>query len=329
MADHDLFLEIMADQIEWLKSCQVYSPGNRAHGVLCLDPGKNRAVPYFSNFAALALLEDPSAYAFVERYLDWYILNLEENGTMRDYYFEEDLRVKTGRPDSEDAYAGTFLFLVGSYLKKTSRASWFTVNLARLKKIARAITSLQCRDGLTFARADHRVKYLMDNCEAYRGLSDFAELLAGIGDPEAQFFRLRAEMIASGIERELWDSRRMFYRPQKKCFFRFRTRWHVFYPDAVCQVFPVLYGLVAPESARGIRLYKELNVHHPDLVCRRPPDYPWMLLGYCACLCNDFSRARAKALFSREAYVLPRSDFWYCLEAAYLVLTCALLLAGT
>lgn len=325
MTEQKILAEIMAGQLEWLKNCQVNGADSRARGVICLDPGKSRAVPYFSNFAALALLEDPAAYPLVERYLDWYLINLEENGTVLDYYFDEDLSFRKTRPDSEDAYAATFLSLVSRYHEKTGRTSWVAGNLKKLKKVARVITRLQCRDGLTFARADHRVKYLMDNCEAWRGLVDFAGLLERLGDPEMIFFRTKARKIADGIEKELWNPRRLSYRPRKRYFLKPRANWRVFYPDAACQIFPVLNGLIRPESARGVHLYARLNACHPDWVRRRPPDYPWMLLGYCACLYGDFARARAQVRSAWEAYILPRSEFWYCLEAAFMVMICALL----
>jgi hypothetical protein len=60
-------------------------------------------------------------------------------------------------------------------------------------------------DGLTYALASHKVKYLMDNCEAYRGLEDFGKLLDSLGSGEAPHYRARAKSIAAGIERMLWN----------------------------------------------------------------------------------------------------------------------------
>jgi hypothetical protein len=316
----------MDAQISWLKSCQILSPGNRADGAITRYPDQGWVTPYFSNSAAMAILEDPSSYPLVERYLDWYIRNLKNNGTILDYHYDQDLNSKTARPDSEDAYAGTFLSLVRLYHKKTGQAQWVEKNLPGLKKVGRSIINLMDRDGLTFALASYRVKYLMDNCEAYRGMADFAELLGALGDPEAPYFKKKAEAIAHGIESALWNPRGRYYYPSKTGWFRPGVNLKKFYPDATCQVFPVLYGVLEPDSGRGARLYKIFNEYQPDWVTIKPPDYPWVILGYYACLHGDYGRAYEKLRHVRKAYIDTGSGNWFCAEAAFFVLTCARLI---
>jgi hypothetical protein len=92
----------MAFQISWLKSCQILSPGSSADGAICRYPDQGWVMPYFANSAAMALLEDVNARPLVERYLNWYLSNLEDNGTIKDYHYDEDLSAKKATPDSED-----------------------------------------------------------------------------------------------------------------------------------------------------------------------------------------------------------------------------------
>lgn len=316
----------MVAQIYWIKSCQILSPGNKADGAITRYPDQGGVMPYFSNFAAMAMLEEPSCYPFVERYLDWYLRNLESNGTIRDYSYDEKLNSTTSKPDSEDAYAGTFLSLAVLYHKKAGQTNWIRRNLADLKKVARSIINLMDRDGLTFALAGYRVKYLMDNCEAYRGLADFAELLVYLGDREASYYKARAEAIAAGIERFLWNPLNFYYHPSKTGWIRPGVNLKKFYPDAACQVFPVLYGLIEPGTDRGARLYKIFNDNQTNWVTIKPPDYPWMILGLYACLHGDYSRAYEKVRYARESYIDTKSGNWFCAEAAFFVLTCAKLL---
>lgn len=316
----------MAVQIHWLQSCQIKSPGSSADGAITRYPDQGWVMPYFSNFAAMAILEDAACYPPVERYLDWYLRNLEDNGTIRDYHYDENLNAKTASPDSEDAYAGTYLSLVNIYRKKTGRTQWVRKNLAGLKKVASSMINLMDRDGLTYALARYRVKYLMDNCEVYRGMADFTELLDDIGDLEAPYFRTKAEAIANGIQRVLWNPRGGHYYPSKTGWLRPRVNLKKFYPDASCQVFPVLYGLITAESDRGTRLYKLFNENHPDWVHIKPPDYPWVILGYYACLHGDQQKAYEKLRYVREAYIDTGSGNWFCAEAAFFVLTCSRLL---
>ncbi|MBE3588352.1 MAG: hypothetical protein IMW93_07345 [Thermoanaerobacteraceae bacterium] len=319
----------MMTQIQWLKSCQILNRGNRADGAIALNPDRGRVTPYFANFAAMAMLEDPSAFELVERYLDWYLRHLKDDGTIPDCHYDRELNIKTTRPDSEDAYAGTYLSLVARYHRKTARTGWIQKNLPALKRVARVITRLMDRDGLTFALADYRVKYLMDNCEAYRGLADFAALLHTMGDREAPQFQAAARAIAAGVEKALWNRRRSCYHPWKGGWLKARIDLHTFYPDATCQLFPAIHGLIEPASERAVDLYVLFNRHQPDWVTIEPPAYPWMLLAYAACLHGDYTSAWIKIRHAREAYIASRSEYWYCAEAAFFVLTCALLLART
>ncbi len=316
----------MAAQVSWLKSCQVLSPGNSADGAITRYPDQGWVTPYFSNFAALALLEAPACHLPVERYLNWYLRHIEENGTILDYHYDEQLHAETSRPDSEDAYAGTYLMLAARYLEKTGQTRWAVENLPGLKKVARSITRLIDRDGLTFALTGYKVKYLMDNCEVYRGLADFAQLLEHLGDNEAGYFKNSAKTVAGGIERSLWNSRGRYYHPSKTSWLKPRVKLKRFYPDAACQPFPVLYGLIEPDSKRAAHLYQAFNDNHPDWGIIKPPDYPWMILGYYACLHGDYRRAYEKLRFARNEYIGAGSGNWFCAETAFFVLTCAKLL---
>ncbi|OPY56873.1 MAG: hypothetical protein A4E55_01904 [Pelotomaculum sp. PtaU1.Bin035] len=316
----------MEGQLNWLKSCQILNPGSSADGAIRKYPDQGWIMPYFSNFTAMAMLEDPSSGPLVERYLDWYLLNLEKNGTILDYHYDEKMNSTTAGPDSEDSYAGTYLSLACAYHYRTGQTGWVNKNLPRLKKVARAIINLIDRDGLTFALASYRVKYLMDNCETYRGLRDFANLLRHIGDQETSHFQAGADAIANGIERALWNPRDRYYHASKTGWFRPRVNMKKFYPDATCQVFPVLYGLIKPDSGRAARIFKTFNDSHPDWVHIKPPDFPWMILGYYACLHGDYRRAYEKIRTAVEVYIAPKSGSWYCAEAAFFVMICALLI---
>lgn len=316
----------MAAQLYWLKSCQLLKPGNPADGAITRYPDQGWITPYFSNFAAMAMLAEPSFYLTVERYLDWYLRNLEENGTILDYHYDDNFDFKTALPDSEDAYAGTLLSLAFNYHQKTGRTDWIRENLPNLKKVAQAIINLMDRDGLTFASAAYRVKYLMDNCETYRGLADFAALLEHIGEQEARYYKVKAEAIARGIEKVLLHRFLNYYHPSKTGWIKPGINLKRFYPDAACQAFPVLYGLIEPGSGRGARLYNIFNEHHGNWVTIEPPDYPWMILGLYACLHGDYSKAYEKIRHARKAYIDTGSGNWFCAESAFFVLTCARLI---
>ncbi|MGB9887130.1 MAG: hypothetical protein ACPLRW_09045 [Moorellales bacterium] len=318
--------ECMAAQLSWLISCQIVRPGTDADGAIALRPGSGRVNPYFANFAALALLEDPLGFPAVERYLEWYRRHLRKDGTIPDYHYQPDRPPRPSAPDSEDAYAGTYLSLVARYHRRTGRTDWLRAHLPEVKRVAGVIVRLMDRDGLTFARADHPVKFLMDNCEVYRGLADLAQTQELLGDAEAGRFWSLARQVAAGVEKTLWDRRRGCYCPAVAAGFAARANWRRFYPDAACQLFPALYDLIPADSRRAARLYARFNRYHPGWVGLKPPDYPWMLLAYCAGLHGDSGRALEKLWQAWEAYVVPGSESWHCAEAAFFVRTATYLL---
>jgi len=319
-------------QISWLRNCQILCPGSTADGAIKRYPNVAWITPYFANFAAAALLEDPKSIPLVRRYLDWYIRHLEPDGTVYDYQYEGNdwgngrNCVKKVPPDSEDAYAGTFLSLVCLYCQKSGDYKWAAENLPFLFKISQVITSLTDGDGLTFALAKYRVKYLMDNCEAWRGLYDFSQLLFSLGDQRAEHFKKQAGLLAAGVEKYLWNARRRCYHPAKIGFFKSPVNLKIFYPDAVAQLFPALYGLIDPGSQRALSLYQVFNAHQPGWVTITPPDYPWVLLAYCACLHGDQKSALQKLNYVQKSYIENNSSYWFCSEAAFFVLTAAKLL---
>jgi len=319
-------------QISWLKSCQILCPGSTADGAIKRYPNQGWVTPYFANFAAAAILQDPPSRPLVRRYLDWYIHHLEPDGTIHDYHYgsndsnQGENPAKKALPDSEDAYAGTFLSLVLLYCQKSGDYNWAVGNLPALFKVSQVITNLLDGDGLTFALAKYRVKYLMDNCEAWRGLVDFSKLLSTLGDHRAARYRQLAGALAAGVEKNLWNARKLCYHPAKTGVFRLPVNLKKFYPDAVGQLYPALYGLIEPGSPRGSSLYKLFNKYQPGWIKILPPDYPWVLLAYCSYLHGDEKSALEKLLFVQKSYIDPHSGCWYCGEAAFFVLTAARLL---
>jgi hypothetical protein len=313
-------------QVDWLLQCQIVFPGHQADGAIKKRPNQDWIIPYFSNFAAMALLQEPSAYQPVRQYLDWYLRHLEDDGTILDCRYDAKLNRQTKTPDSEDAYAGTYLSLAALYQKRTGDTRWVRDNLPGLKKTARVIIHLMDHDGLTYARSGHKVKYLMDNCEACKGLLDFAGLLQNLGDGDAAYFKDYARKIAGGIERNLWNPFARCYHPAKTGWFNTGLNLSKFYPDAACQIFPVLHGLLKPGSGKGTRLYRMLNESHPGWVGFQPPHFPWTVLGYCAGLYGDYRRAYEKIRLDRENYIETGSGNWFCAEAAFFILTCTVLI---
>ena len=162
-------------------------------------------VPYFSNFAAIALLAayevrpNPKDLDRVERWLTWYARNQEADGTIYDRSGSVSAYKSNGKRDSTDSYAATFLMTAWRYKKACNkRPSDEIVNAAR--RAVTAIDAVMQADGLTIAKPDYPIKYLMDNIEVYQGLIEGALFFDSVDmKEEAQKARRMASRTAESL----------------------------------------------------------------------------------------------------------------------------------
>lgn len=72
--------------------------------------------------------------AKVKKYLEWYIANLNADGTIYDHHLDtSDTVVSNLTADSTDSYAATYLSLVKSYLDASGDRGWVSGQLQQLK----------------------------------------------------------------------------------------------------------------------------------------------------------------------------------------------------
>ncbi len=304
---------------ELLLRCQLPS------GAIAVDLSGERIVPYFGNLAAMALVERrPSD---VKEYMAWYLAHLNSpdrwglEGTIYDYAVGRDgVEKPTLTYDSADSYAATFLTLAYTYYAKTGDGEFVYENLDALRTIASVVFQLQDTDGLVWANAARREKYLMDNAENYRGLADYARLLAAVGRrDEANAARQAADRIAQGITGRMWNEDRgnfdwaiydLRLGGRRVAEVWRQSSWPKWYPDAVAQVFPIVYGIVSPSDPRAVSLYENLNEWHPGWVEQAKDDpRPWAILGYAAALVGDTDRAKAFVRATVQAYLAAESPY--------------------
>ncbi len=251
-----------------------------------------RVCPYFSAFAGLALLLRPGQYAgAVRRYVEWHLGRLNTaradyngvDGTIYDYVIalpsadgmphETIMTGKGGKPyyDSTDAYAALFLMLARAYHTAAGDGAYLRANGGALVRVYRAMCATM-DGGLSNAKPDWPVKYLMDNSEVMAGLSAAEALFRALGTQTGggPFAGLpgecaaRRERIAEEMERRLWDERAGVYRVGIDARGRpvpAAVNLRRFYPDAMAQLFAIMMGVIPPESARARRLYAEVNRH--------------------------------------------------------------------
>jgi hypothetical protein len=138
-----------------------------------------------------------------------------------------------------------------------------------VRNLADIVLNLQQADGLCWAKADYRVKYLEDNSEVFAGLSDLAKLESEVFDdaPRAASYRLAAGRIQRGILDQLYDPKAgLFLVAKFENGQRPPANLDKWYPDTQAQLWPLLFGVVAADDAATRAVIPAVNRHWNGLV---------------------------------------------------------------
>jgi len=302
-------------EAEWLRSCQVPPPHPGA-GALCMTPARGRCVPYFANLALTAALAVPGMLPATAAYLNWYLAHTRPDGSMDDWFFDARRTWTHGRRDSVDSYAATFLTLAQRYSAMAGPA-WAQAHLPALRRIAGAIERLRSGNGLTWARRTWPVQFTMDNSEVHRGLSDWSDLLAALGEP-AGTARAQAERTRQAVLALLWDARRQaFYYARLPLGAHAGPNW-TRWVEAAVQQSPLLSGVIPPDDLRARVLYLRLCLAFPAWELGETGDpFPWLILGRAAAALGDRARVQRLLAYAEAHFMGGESGYWYCGEAGH------------
>lgn len=346
-----MYRKIATEEAAWLASLQI------ENGALLMTRGPNGNFtmnPYFADFAALALLgAGETYYENVRRYMDWHFDHLNTaqtdyngvDGTIYDYtvtlsngkLVSEEISINAeGKKsyDSTDSYAATFLCVVAKYYEKTGDLAYLQDNSQDLQRLLNPIRQTMDK-GLTFAKPDYRIKYLMDNCEVYEGLVAAEKLYTALG-----LFELSDEaanlkkQVFDAIEEHMWKEAEGYYEValgvNNDSAYAFT--WTNFYPCATAQLFPISCGLLAPTDPRSVYLYNQFNAYFSTGERKAtweemstPDTFYWGSLAYTAALMGDNARLEKYMtlylkIMNRHAYPLYNADAARVCMAAQLML---------
>lgn len=308
--------------------------------------------PYFADFAALALLDNPEEYADeVKAYADWHFAHLNDknddyngvDGTIYDYKItvadgkvtEETVTETDGvkHYDSTDSYAATFLMVLKKYYKNTGDKEYIISHGEDIERIANAMLSTMHK-GLTFAKPDYEVKYLMDNSEVYEGLQcaiDLFELLVTENDSSYETVLKRCKnasgKLTDAFEDDLWNADANHYKSgvfrDGKAISDFS--WDEYYPCATAQLFPIIHGVIKPDTKRANQLYDKFcesyDWHKLDI----PSEFCWGSNVLAAAMMNDAERVVSymtafSEKYQSHEYPLYNADSARVSMAAYILL---------
>lgn len=253
--------------------------------------------PYFANLAAIGWLKDNTTNRIpqVENWMSWYLahLNWPDNqgiyGTIYNYTVSNGIETSNNSYDSADAYAATFLALAAALWNTGDPGAQSfikdTVGKYDLDVVGNVITNLQQSNGLVEAMPSYPLQYLMDNCEDYRGLLDFAALAKQAwGDTSTQsWYNAHASGIQSGIQNTLYIASTKLYYPYAGSP---PPNLKTFYPDAVSQLWPAVNGVVSGSQANNS--YAKFKSAWPGWTTlsfdTSSDPFPWCAVSYAAYL---------------------------------------------
>jgi hypothetical protein len=232
--------------------------------------------PYIVSILALNDIEHNRRYNEVKEFISWYFSKLNYpdqhglTGTIYDYVARDGLKHPTGQYDSVDGYAGMFLHLIYRYAKKTGDIELIQHNWSKVEDIAYLIAYLQDNDGLTRALLTTQVKYLMDNGEAYGGLTAYLELLKMTGKDDSSYHQEIRDNIKDGIFTQLYDQEAEMFAWATVDGIASRSSWDRLYPDAYAQLFPIYFEILSDHSRIRDHLWQAFNQKYGD----KTADFP-------------------------------------------------------
>lgn len=219
-------------------------------------------IPYEINLYGTYVFHNSLNWRDVEQYILWYFdhLNYPDKhgltGSIYDYTLDGMGReTSTETYDSVDAYAATFIMLLHAYYQKVGNRKILNYYRKEIKDVAYLMIYLKDNDGLTRAVPYQDAKYLMDNCEVYAGLKAYIALAKELAWPIPNTYRIAMDEIRQAIQEKLYDPSSGKYHWALYGNTVHPAYWQHFYPDALAQLFPIIYGLIDPSSPEAQRIW--------------------------------------------------------------------------
>lgn len=304
--------------------------------------------PYFSSYAALALLDNAELYAAnVKAYLEWHFSHLNTaqtdyagiDGTIYDHIITVENGVVTGermhprKYDSSDSYAAVFLTVLNKYYKTTGDAEYIISKSKDISRVVNAMTSTM-HNGLAFACPDYKIKFLMDNSEVYEGAVEAAELFEKVickndasYESTLQLCRSTAEDVSNAIENKMWNHFDGYYRTALDTTGRNvqNFSWSSFYPSATSQLFAINHGVIAPETERAKNIYNKFCENFDWEHLNFNSEFCWGSVAVAGAKMNDLDRVVTymqsyQEVFGNHEYPLYSGDAARVALAAHIML---------
>lgn len=211
--------------------------------------------PYFSDYVAIALLNRPDLYAEnVKKYINWHFAHLNADGTIYDYYIENNVEKPKGTYDSTDSYAATFLMLLEKYCEKTGDVDFITEHKSKVISVYNSMIST-LHNGLTYAKKNYPIIYTMDNSEVYAALIESEKLFKLLDENDlANDCLEKSSQLKTELNKQLWNENCYFETGINKDDGTVSHKYllNEYYPSGLAQLFPVIYNAVDTEKKMSV-----------------------------------------------------------------------------
>ncbi|MCH8979419.1 MAG: hypothetical protein IH945_09300, partial [Armatimonadetes bacterium] len=244
----------------------------------------------------------------VTDWLDWYGARIDEEGRIFDHEVIEGGAIveKEGQMDAMDSYASTYLNVLHRWWKAKGDAVALHDSWPSAASALSALQSLRQDSGLTIAKPDYPVMYLMDNTETYAGLTAGSEIVPPIATSLSVMLRVRAYETLAAIDKDLWDEESGRYHWAISEDGKPSAPLGAFYPDTMAQLMAIVR---LPRSERRIELYRSLKeTSFPPLPTFEEDELVWWLAASLAA--GDEGSARMLAAVFRKALADSPDKFY-------------------
>lgn len=259
-----------------MRKLVVRAPGQTSNGAVRRNLGVahvdsqgrkwHHVAAYEGNLGMLgALRVDPTLRTDAAEWLRWQVRHLPVRGADQGLLFDRwvlidgsaestclpDLGAEHCRQiDATDSTIASLFLLAQAYVQHGGDAALLrepAVKLA-LEKAAETLVNLQQPNGLTWAKRDHAVGYLMDGVEVAAGWRAYAAIQESVwGLPAAaESSRTRARNLYGGVGQLLWDSPRNLWKVSQLAGPTDVSRW---YPDTMAQAWPLLWSSTSQQNS--------------------------------------------------------------------------------
>lgn len=220
--------------------------------------------PYFVNHGALALLaaskvqSNPADIVRVGKWLEWSVIHQDAGGFWCDHTGTIASYKSNGQVDAHDSSAALFLLVLARYQQVGGNVS-DAMRIAAKRSLV-CIQNVTDTDGLTWAKPDYKIKFLMDNIEVGAGLAAAEKFFRATGDEsEERAAKAQAALVGRGLL-GYWEAAE----PGR---FAWALRSHGAYDGGLDQMYPhglaQLFG-VAAVSAQAASFAEVVEAFEPE-----------------------------------------------------------------